>query len=341
MKLNARDAAAWITKPPSDRPGTLIYGADAMRVALKRADLIAAMIGPGGDEEMRLTRIQAADLRKDKALLSDALKAQGFFPGPRVAFVEDATAHVADTIVAALGDWDPGDAHIVISAGALKPTSPIRKAFEKHPRAGAIAIYDTPPDRAEIEAALTKAGLGRIPSDAMGELTALANQIDPGDFRQTLEKIALYKRGDDTPLGSDDIAACAPASTEAALDDVLNIVADAHADQIGPVMRRLQSQGVQPVALIIAATRHFRTLHTAAADPGGPGAGIGRLRPPVFGPRRDTLLRQAQNWGLHRLEQAIGVLTETDLTLRSAARAPQMALVERTFIRLAMMGKRG
>ena len=78
----------------------------------------------------------------------------------------------------------------------------------------------------------------------------------------------------------------------------------------------------------------------AAADPGGPGAGVARLRPPLYGPRRDALVRQAQSWGLHKLEDALHLLTDTDLSLRSSARAPQMAVMERTLIRLAMMGRR-
>ena len=50
--------------------------------------------------------------------------------------------------------------------------------------------------------------------------------------------------------------------------------------------------------------------------------------------------RQAQKWGVRKLEVALQMLTETDLTLRSASRAPQMAVIERTLIRLAMLGKR-
>ena len=65
------------------------------------------------------------------------------------------------------------------------------------------------------------------------------------------------------------------------------------------------------------------------------------MRPPVFGPRRDKVLRQAQGWGVERLQQALTVITETDLSLRSAAQtAPAMALVERAMIRLAMMARR-
>ncbi len=340
MKLNTRDAVAYFNKPDPNKTGVLIYGADAMRVATRRQDVISALIGPNGEEEMRLARMTAAELRKDSAMLNDAIKAQGFFPGPRAAFVEDANDNVAATIIAALDDWQIGDAQIIVTAGQLKATSKIRKAFETHPNAYAVGIYDDPPSREEIETTLTKAGISPPDRDAMADLTMLARELDPGDFRQTVEKIALYKIGDASPLTSADIDACAPTSTEAELDDVLNIVAEGRAQEIGPMMRRLESQGLNPVTLCISAMRHFRTLHAACSDPSGPAAGIGRVRPPVFGPRRDRMLRQAQGWGMHRLEQALALLTDTDLQLRSSAKAPQMALVERMLIRLAMMGRR-
>ena len=341
MKLSGRDAPGYFAKPEAHRTGLLIYGPDGMRVALKRQEVIAALIGPQGEEEMRLTRIPAADLRKDPAMLLDAIKAQGFFPGPRVAFVEDATDAMAPVIISAVEDWREGDAQVIITAGQLKATSKLRKLFEGHPNAYAAAIYDDPPSRDEIEATLAKSGLRDISNDAMRDLTALARALDPGDFRQTMEKLGLYKLGEDAPLTPEDIAACAPSSTEAELDDILNIVAEARPGEIGPVMKRLRAQGVQPVSLCITATRHFRTLYTAASDPGGPAQGIGRLRPPVFGPRRDRMLRQAQNWGAPKLQDALGLLTETDLQLRSAAQhAPEMALVERALIRLAMMASR-
>ena len=338
MKLGGRDAARHFANPDKSATGTLIYGADAMRVALKRQELVANLIGPTGEEEMRLERLAGSDLRKDPALLDSAIKAQGFFPGPRVAFVEDANDALAKTIAAALADWQPGDAQIVVTAGPLTAKSTLRKAFEAHKSAFAIGIYNDPPTRDEIEADLRKAGLRDVGPDAMADLTALARVIDPGDLRQTIEKLSLYKLSDETPVSSADVEANAPLTTEAALDDVLNIVAEARTAEIGPVMQKLSGQGIQPVGLCIGATRHFRTLHAAASDPGGPGAGIARARPPVFGPRRDRMLRQAQNWGLPKLEQALQMLTDTDLKLRSAAqRAPQMALVERMLIRLSML----
>jgi DNA polymerase-3 subunit delta len=291
---------------------------------------------------MRLTRLSASDLRGDPAALSDAIKAQGFFPGPRVAFVEDATDTIAATVAAALDDWQEGDAQVIVTAGALRATSKLRKYFEAHRNAYATGIYDDPPSRGEVEALLAKAGLTDVAPAAMTDLLALSRALDPGDFRQTLEKLSLYKLGDDSAVSPGDIADCAPATVEAAVDDVLNVVAEAQIGDIGPMMTRLRAQGVAPVTVCIGATRHFRGLYTAASDPGGPASGIGRMRPPVYGPRRDRMVRQAGSWGAFKLEQALEMLNDTDLKLRSAAQhAPAMALVERTLIRLAMLGKSG
>lgn len=340
MKLSARDANAYFRKPDPNGAGLLIYGGDAMRVALKRQDVIKALVGPNGEDEMRLTRISAADLRKDPALLGDAIKAQGFFPGPRVAFVEDATDTTAKAITPALKDWEQGDAQIIVTAGQLSAKSALRKLFESHLSAYAVGIYDNPPTREDIEIVLRDAGLTKVGSNAMDLITDMARDLPPGDLRQTIEKLGLYKLGDDTDITAADIAACAPVSNEAGMDDMLNIVADLKRDEIGPILSRLYAQGTQPVALCIAAMRHFRALHTAASDPGGPAAGVGRLRPPAFGPRRDRLVRQASQWGRINLEDALVAITDTDLMLRSAHTAPDRALVERLLIRLSMMGHR-
>ncbi|WP_299027252.1 DNA polymerase III subunit delta [uncultured Sulfitobacter sp.] len=330
MKLGRRDGAGIIAKPPKDKVGLLLYGGDQMRVALKRQEYLKALLGPAADEEMRLTRIPAADLRREPALLMDAIKAVGFFPGPRAAFVEGATELVAQIIIQTIQDWQPGDAQIVVTAGDLKKTSKLLKTFESHRDAYAWGIYDDPPDRAEIERLLDEADL-RAEGPAMAALEDLARSLDPGDFRQTLEKLSLYKlSAQGTPVELDDIAACAPASVEAAVDDILNIVAEKQSTQIGPMMRRLQSQGVNAVTLSIMAMRHFRTLHRTACNPGAP----------IWGVRdRDRVMRQSRDWGTAKLETALGILTDTDLQLRSAGQtAPAMAIIERTFIRLAMFG---
>lgn len=339
MKLSPRDSLGYIARPDPSRPGILLFGADAMRVADRRIKIIANLIGPEGEGEMRLNRIQGADVRKDGALLFDALKEQGFFPGQRCVFVEDATDTCAKPIDAALNGWRPGDAVLVVTAGQLTAKSALRKVFESHPQAYALGIYNDPPGREEIEGIVRESGLAIPDRDAMDGLVALAQTLEPGDFRQTVQKLSLYKYNDTSPLTAADITACAPASTEAAIDDVLDIVAEGQQQKLGPVMRRLEAQGTKPTELMIFALRHFKTLHAVSSAPGGVSAGIGALRPPVFGPRRSKLERQAGRWRVQKLEMAIGMLVDTDLQLRSAGQtAPDMAVVERTLLRLTMLG---
>ena len=335
MILKGVEAARYCAKPDPARPGLLIFGADAMRVALKRQEAIAALIGPEGEAEMRLSRMSGADLRKDGSLLLDATKEVGFFPGQRVAFVEEATDGLAEVIGIALKEWKPGDAVIVVTAGGLTGKSALKTLFEKHPAAVCIGLYDEPPGREEIEAMLKAAGLADIGREAMADLNMLARALDPGDFRQMLEKIALYKHGDASPLTPADVAAMAPATIEAEVDELVGAVAEARREAIGPLFRRLEGQGVLPVTICIAALRHFRVLHAAVCDPQGPGVGIQRAR--VNFKQKDAMGRQAGQWGMRALEAAVAVLVETDLTLRSASKAPGMALMERALIRIAMM----
>ena len=83
MLLKGAEIARYLARPDPTRPALLIYGQDAMRVALKRAEAVAALTGPDAEAEMRLTRLAGGDLRRDAAALMDEIKAVGFFPGPR------------------------------------------------------------------------------------------------------------------------------------------------------------------------------------------------------------------------------------------------------------------
>ncbi len=341
MKLSAREAEAYFARPDTSRTGLLIYGGDAMRVALKRQQVLAALLGPGAEEEMRLTRLAGADLRRDPAQLLDAVKAVGFFPGQRAAFVEEAGEGNVPALQSALDDWRDGDAQIIVTAGTLKAGSKLRKLFEGHRNTYAVGLYDDPPSRAEVERILTAAGLRDVPADSMEALSELALTLGPGDFAQTVEKLSLYKLNDDSAVTPEDISACAPRSTEAALDDLLNAAAEGQSDRVGPLIGRIEAQGATAVSLCIGAMRHFRQLYAITADPDGAASALGRMRPPVFGARRDHLMKQVKLWSPDRLQDALTELTDTDLRLRSAGQtAPAMAMVSRTLIRLAAMGRR-
>ena len=337
MKLTSRDVNSFFNSPPKSVAGVLIYGNDQLRVADKRQILIHSLLGPKADEEMRLARISRENLKKAPEQAIDLCKAQGFFPGQRALLIEEANETITDIIIKVFDVWKDGDAALIITAGSLKPTSKLRKFFEEHQNTFSAPIYDNPLTRAEIENMISKAGLKNITQDSFNHISEIASQLEPGDFKQTIEKLALYKLNDEGPLTHQDISKCIPISNEAQIEEVLAVVLSGNHSKISQIINRLRSQGVLPVTLVIAINRHFKVLFSIAANPKGPSTGAAAVKPPVFGPRKEKLINQAQKWGPEKIKGAIKIITETDLQLRSAnQQAPQMALVERLFIRLAM-----
>ena len=337
MKLVGDKANNYFTNPDNSHTAILIYGSDTMRVALRRQELLEALLGDNAEEEMRLTRMSGSDLRSDPSLLLDGLKANGFFPGLRAVFVEGATDTNSAVIDAAMQDWQKGDAILVLTANQLNARSKLRKVIENNSNSVAVGIYNDPPNEKEIISIVSRYNLNNFESDAKKDLIALGRSLDPGDFQQTCEKLSLYKYKDESVITSTDINLCAPVTVDAALDEAIHIIADARSDEVGPMLSRLFGQGMNPTTLCIAVTRHFRNLHSAASHPSGPDVALSRARPPVFGLRKDRMVRQVRLWGGMRLEKALGVLTDTDLSLRSSSKAPAHAMLERAFIRISMM----
>ena len=115
------------------------------------------------------------------------------------------------------------------------------------------------------------------------------------------------------------------------------LAADGEAGRLASAFGPRAARGGSPTGLTIAAGRYFRTLHAAAGAAEGPEAALGRARPPVFGPRRARMAAQARALGPAALEQALGLIMEAELALRSSRPLPGPALVERLLVRIAML----
>ena len=338
MKLTSRDVLSFFKSPPKGITGVLIYGNDPMRVSDKRQQLLQSLLGSNADEEMRLARISREILKKEPEQAIDLCKAQGFFPGERALLIEEANETITGIIIKAVEAWKDGDATIVVTAGSLKPSSSLRKFFEQKKNTYSVPIYDNPMTKFEVEKIIAESGLQNVTQDSFAQLLTVASELQPGDFKQTVDKLALYKLSDEKPVTYQDIINCKPISNEADIDEVLSVILAGNEFKVSQILGRLSSQGTLPVTLIIAATRHFKALFSIISNPGGVNAGATALRPPIYGPRKEALTNQAQKWGPVKIKTAIKILTATDLQLRSSnQQVPQMALVERLFIRIAML----
>ncbi len=338
MKLNARDAARFCEAPDLRYKALLIYGEDSTEVTRRRKEALTAIIGDDGDHGV--TQLDVGEARRKPGVIADAMRARGFFGGEPVVIIENGTDGLAAGLSDVLDQAEPDDGFVIVTAGILPARSKLRKLFEGSSSAVAAPCYVTAVDRMEIEKALAKAGIQSVDEDAIRDLVAFAQTVDRGALADLIGRLSLYKLSDENPLSSDDVVMCVPGSGDVAIDDLLDAVTDGAAAKIGSLMNRLEAQGFNPTTVIISATRKFRQLHMLSAADGSIDAAISRMRPPVFGPRRDTMMRQARTWSVHKCEAALRDLLATDSDLRGGAEAAGFALLERSLLRLALNAKR-
>ena len=335
MKLSGRDARRFCRAPDTGFVGALLHGPDAGLIALRRAELVERLTE--GDA-LRLTRLEGEVARRDPAAVDEALRARGFFPGRRAVVIADAKDGLARPLGAVLGAVTAEDAFLVVEGGTLAARSPLRKLFEGDRRLAALGLYPQAPGTDELRQQLEAAGAAHaLDEAAAAALAAAAAEIDAGATQQLIEKIAIFSLDAERPLSPEELAPLLPQAADADLDRLIDTVADGRVAEIGPLIGRLAAGGVQPVRILIATGGHFRRLLAVASAGGGAEQALGRLRPPVFGPGRDAMMRQVRLWGAPRLERAVRMVFETDRSLRSPGDRPDRAIVERTLIRLAMM----
>jgi len=340
VKLSGHEARRFCAAPAPGCIGALLTGADAGLVAARRRELIAAIMR-GEIDDLRLTRLEATEARRDPAIVDEALRARGFFPGRRVVLIENGTDGLASGLEKALPAITVEDAFLIVTAGMLTGRSALKRLFEGHKALACLALFADAPRPDDVVDALARKGLKTgLTRDAAHLLAGIGADIDHGSFEQLLEIIALHGIDAAEPLDETAVLALSPAGLDAEVDSFIAAVADGQPSRLAPLLRRLRAGGTSPVGLLLALQRHFRTLLLAAAQAGGPDAGIARIRPPPWGKRRDAFVRQLRKWSRNRLEQACRLLFEADSRVRSSGAAPDFALVERCALRLAIIARR-
>ena len=339
MKLQLKNKNTYFLKPDPQMAGLLLYGVNPARIQKKKNEFINALLGLNANEEMRLTIISTTDLRKEPNLLIDAMKAQGFFPGRRCILVENASDRFTTLIQSVLMEWKHGDAHILLTANLLSPRSSLRKLFEDANNVYIAPIFDDPPSQGEVIAEIKRYNLPDIEKDALEQLLYLGQSLSPDEFSQTLEKISLYKLSNSSPLTYNDIKELAPYVIEAGIEEATNIVAEGRTSEVGPLLRKLESQGIHLVHICVSTTAHFKKLYRASNDSNGPEIGIRNLKPPVPFNKSARLVRQVKSWNATKLSHAISLLSNLDIELRSNSNAPNNARIERAMIRLSLMNR--
>lgn len=340
MKVSAAKADGFIARPDPSVAFVLLYGPDAGLVR-ERAIRLVEVVADDPKDPFRVADLAGPDLAKDPAKLADEAGALSMIGGKRAIRVRDAADALAGAVKGLVADPMPDVSMVILEAGDLPPRSSLRKLCESEPAGAAIPCYL--PDAGAISdmarAMAGDAGL-RIDDEALSYL-AENLQGDRQLARRELDKLIAYA-GSGPTISGDDARACVGDSAEQSVDDALMAVAGGRIDDADRVLQKLWAEGVNTVAVLRAAQRHFGRLHqarTAIENGATVDQAMGRLRPPVFFKMQTPIRQQLRIWSPAALAKALERLMETEAACKRTG-APAELLTGRALFGLTIQAAR-
>jgi DNA polymerase-3 subunit delta len=337
VALKSADVDRFVAKPDPGRPIVLVYGPDTGLVRERAAALIKASVDDPNDPFM-LARLEGDDLAAEPGRLVEEANTIPLFGGRRAVWVKAGSRNIAPAVEALVANASP-DCRVVIEAGNLAKSSPLRALCEKAKNVAALPCYaDAAKDIARlIDDEMRAAGLTIAP-DARAALVPLLGG-DRLASRSELQKLVLYAYGKGAVELDDVLAVVADAST-LAVDALVDAAFAGKAAELETQFGKAQTAGTSAHAIISAAQRQVAVLHKArlAVDEGRtPEEAVGGMF--VHFSRKAAVEAALRIWSSARLERAMLQLAEAALESRKQS-AMADAIAQRTLLSLAVNARR-
>lgn len=337
MTVLRGDIDRFLSRPDPRQPIVLVYGPDTGLVSERAATLLRAAAGDGADP-FSIVQLDGDAIAADPGLLIDEAQTFGLFGNRRVIRVRAGGKNFAAALEPLLAT--PPQATVVIEAGELRPSSPLRALCEKSRTAAVIPCYaDNTRSLAQlIERVLGEAGLAIEPG-ARDELVRLLGG-DRLASRAEIDKLALYATGKER-IGLDDVHAVIADASALVLDDIVDNATAGEPQAALAALGKAYAAGSSAATILNATIRHVAQLHRLrlAVERGdSPSRAVENARPPVFFRRRPQFERALGRFDAMALARELIALSEASLQARKNA-ALAATIAERAILRLAYGAK--
>jgi DNA polymerase-3 subunit delta len=337
--IKASDVDRFIAKPNPAQPIVLVFGPDAGLVRERVEALVRGSVDDPNDPFV-FVRIEGDELSANPSRLVEEAHTVPLFGGRRAVLVKAGSRNIAgavETVVAAPSQ----ECRVIIEAGDLKKSSPLRALCEKAKVAAALPCYaDGARDLERIIDEEVRSSAMSIAPDARAALLALLGG-DRLASRGEIRKLTLYAQGRPTIELTDVIAVVADASA-LALDGVLDAAFSGDTKKVETEFAKARAGGSSPAAVISAAIRYVANLHKMQlmVDEGeSPEDAMRRGAPPVHFSRHDTVGKALRAWTPARLVRAMQQLAEASLEARRNAALAE-TIAQRVLLSIAVNARR-
>lgn len=333
-------ADGYVAAPPGTLVAALAFGPDTGLVQ-ERAEKLAKSVVADLSDPFNVADFTESALLADPARLADEVAAISMMGGRRVVRVRGATNASAEIFESLLADVK-GDALVVVEAGDLAKSAPLRKLFSDADHAAAIECY---PDSARdlpdvVRAALRAEGFSIAPGALEEAVSRLG--ADRGVTRRELEKLALYAKGQDR-ISLEDVRAVMGDEAGVRTDNAIDAAAAGDFARLDRELERLWASGTDAAQVIRTGLGHFQNLldGRARTDRGEDiDAVLRRLRIPAKSPREGVFKTQLRRWRPGPLAEALDMLLEAEALTRTTG-VPAEAVTGRALMNIAALVKAG
>ena len=337
VAIKAFEVDAFLVRPDPARPVVLVFGPDAGLVGERVNAIIKTSVDDPSDP-FSLVRLEGEEIAANPARLVEEAQTIPLFGGRRAVWVKAGSRNIAPAVEELLA-LRSSECRVVIEAGDLRRSAPLRTLCERAKNAVALPCYsDTERDLTRlIETEMRAADLVLKP-DARAVLIPLLGG-DRAASRNELRKLALYARGRGE-VGVDDVTAVVSDASALALDDLVDTAFAGRPADLEALLAKVRAAGSSVGSIFFAVQRQVAQLHKwrTMIEEGAPFS-LDNLQPPLHFRRRGLVETALKQWSAERLAAAMAELAEAVLTSR---RTPALAdtIAERALLSLAVKARR-
>ena len=160
--------------------------------------------------------------------------------------------------------------------------------------------------------------------------------------RSELEKLAMYKMGDETSISLADARACIGDSSADLFDAVGAAAARGDLAGLSRALAKAGEAGESPIGMLRLTARRMQRLHLVArmtANGSQADAAFKALKPAAFSREASEMRMLLNRWNAPRLAAALEILLEAEAQCKTTG-MPDRAICSRAMLRLAMVAQR-
>ena len=305
VAVKAHEADRFLAAPADALRLFLVYGTDQGAITERARHLERLALMRGGGEAV--TRIGSDALSADPGRVADEVQSASLFGGEPVVTlrVTDGRHNVIGALESVL-EPPPKAAWLIVEAGDLAASNPVRKAFEQAKHAVAVPVYPLEGrDLASfVRAAAEDAGVTIEPPALELLIESLGG--DRLAARGELEKLFLYAQKSKS-VTAEDVEAVVGDTTGARTDQVIDAALLGDNEALEAELDRLRAEGGSPASIGTLALRHLillQSLRTAIEAGSSASEAVRYAKPPIFFRRRANVEAELSRWSVDALAVA-------------------------------------